>query len=170
MSSLRSNFLPSKVVACGIEQEDLIVGTLPKALHEATEFRLTASLVCLNEILALDSKSIGDQVLPRRQGRIGSEKQATDNRHRHHGPKRQKYLPEEGPHGWLVLFHLRLRGVDISDAPDGLDAFLARRLRAQFATELADMNVNAAIERRKLSSQNSCCNPLSRNNVACHPQ
>jgi hypothetical protein len=59
-SRLRSNRLPGKVVASRIEQEDLGVGALPKALHEAAEFRLTAFLIRLNEILALDGKSIGN--------------------------------------------------------------------------------------------------------------
>src|SRR6202035_3645178 len=98
ISRLRSNFLPSKVVASGIEQEDLIVGTLTKALYVVTEFRLTPSFVRLNEILCLDGKSIGDQVLPCRQGHVGSEKQAAGNRHSYHSPKRQKYFPEQSPH------------------------------------------------------------------------
>src|ERR1017187_5219176 len=95
----RSNFLPSKVVASRIEQEDLVVETLPKALDEATEFRLTASLVHLNEILALDGKSIGNQVLPCRQGYLWSDEEATDNRRHHYRPKRKEYFPEESPHG-----------------------------------------------------------------------
>jgi hypothetical protein len=170
ISHLGSNFLLSKVAASSVEQEDLVVGSLPKALNEATEFRLTASLVHLNEILALDGKSIGNQVLPPWQRILGSEEQATENRRRPHRPKRQEYFPEESLHDWLVLFHLSRRGINISDTPDGLDPFLPRGLRAQFAAELANVNVSAAIERRELPSQNSCCYALSRNNLAGHVQ
>jgi hypothetical protein len=103
MSCLRSHSLPGKVVASGIEQEDLVVGTLPKALHEAVEFRLAASLIRLHKVLALDAERVGNQILPHWQGRRGSEEQATDNRCRHHRPKREDNFPEERPHGWLVL-------------------------------------------------------------------
>src|ERR1700731_1670407 len=60
----------------------------------------------------------------------------------------------------LVLFHLSGRGIDVPDPPDGLNPSLPRRLRAQFAAQLANVNVDAAIERRQLPPQNTCCNPL----------
>jgi hypothetical protein len=144
---------------------------LPKVLPEATEFRLSASLVRLNEVLGLNGEGIGNQVLPRPLVRLGSEEQDTDDREgRHDRPKRKEYFPEEGPHGWSVLLHWSQRGVDIPDTPDGLDAFFSRGLQAQFAAELANVNVDAAIQRRELPSQNSCRNPLSRNNLACCAQ
>lgn len=79
--------LSSEVPAGAIEQEDLVVGTLPKMLYDAIELRLATFFVSLYEILGLDCKSTGNQVLPRRQRYVGSQEQATDNRRRYHRPK-----------------------------------------------------------------------------------
>jgi hypothetical protein len=88
ISGLRTNFLPCELAACGIEQKDLVVGTLPNAQHKATEFRLTAGLVRLDKILGLDGKSVGNEVLPHRYGCFGSEEKATDHSRRQNAPKR----------------------------------------------------------------------------------
>src|SRR5258708_37194701 len=127
-------------------------GTYTKELHKTNNSRRAASLVRLNKVLALDSESGGNQILPCRQRSRGSEEQATDNRCRHYDPKREKYFPEQSPHSRLVLFHLRLRGIDVPDTPNGLDPFLSRRVRAQFAANLDHVSVNVSIERREFPS------------------